>query len=86
MNPVEIAKGVFTDFDQLYNTPANRPGGEYVREWKKLKIDKAWSCVKTYTVKAAAKNPWILYVREAPAVDKYKDEYSNSCRVWDVLL
>ena len=51
------------------------PGNTIVKE-RNLKLIKQESYVKTYTVKTAAKNPWILYVRKAPAVDKYKDEDS----------
>ena len=76
MNPQEITKEVLTDFNKLYDTTATRLGGEYNRERKKLKIDKTKAYIKTYTVKTHSKNPWILYLRKAPAIDKYQDEDS----------
>jgi hypothetical protein len=75
MNYAEIKAEVNREYLILSSTTIHRLAIEYDRERKKLKIDKARTYSRNYSVKTAGKNNWIIFLSKAPSSVKYNDKF-----------
>jgi hypothetical protein len=73
MNPPEVAKEVFTDYENIIKS-VERLGIEYDRERRKKKVDKKARYSVAYPIKTKRKDTWIVFLSKAPAVSVYKGE------------
>lgn len=72
MNRHEVTTEVLRDKNKLMETSYVRLLLEYDKERRKLKIDKTKAYQKSYSIKTAAKNNWILCIEKSPSVKNYK--------------
>lgn len=82
MNITELTREVRRDYEKIKDSCFDRLAREYDRERKKLKIDKSRVYTKEYSIKTAAKNNWLLFLRKKPSEKKYRGlESGTICAV-----
>jgi hypothetical protein len=76
MNHSEMYWETLKDAIKLKATTGRRLFHEYDRERRKLRINPSSVYPKVYPIKTKAKNTWLIFIRKAPATQKYKDVHS----------
>jgi hypothetical protein len=71
MNFVEIIQEIQTDYPQV-TLSFERLANEYHKERKRMGIKKEKIFSRCYALKPKSKNPWLIYLSKAPAVNSYK--------------
>ena len=74
MNQQEVNAEILRDETKWRASTFDRLLGEYARERKKLKIDKAKTFPRCYPIKTAAKNNWLIFIEKSHGSSRYKDE------------
>jgi hypothetical protein len=84
MTDAEISTQIHKEYSILWDTTVERLLGEYDRERRKLKVDKASTYEKDYRVKTHGKNNWIICIGKQPSYPKYTGDESTciTCAVY----
>ncbi len=68
----EVNTEILRDESKLIKSTIPRLFEEYARERKKLKIDKAQTYNRCYSIKTAAKNNWLFFIEKSYGASRFK--------------
>lgn len=83
MTREEVNAEVYRDYEKLKKSTLNRLFEQYVRERKKLDVDKTKTYPKCYSIKTTRKNTWLIFIEKSH--DRARLKHCTDASAWCVV-